>query len=132
MTTVGYGDRYPTTPTGRVVAVGLMIGGIAILGTVTAALASWLVEHVDDAKAAETETLNDQIRELTRPGPEPDSTARRTGPTAAGDTDEHARLRFRSWISRGHLPVNRARNMRSLPRFGGCHGVGVGGGGMTG
>jgi voltage-gated potassium channel len=44
MTTVGYGDRFPVTGTGRLVAFGLMIGGIALLGTVTATLASGLVE----------------------------------------------------------------------------------------
>ena len=52
MTTVGYGDHYPVTSTGRLVAFGLMIGGIALLGTVTATLASWLVETV----AAEKES----------------------------------------------------------------------------
>jgi voltage-gated potassium channel len=46
MTTVGYGDHYPVTSAGRPVAFGLMIGGIALLGTVTATLASWLVETV--------------------------------------------------------------------------------------
>jgi voltage-gated potassium channel len=35
MTTVGYGDRYPVTSAGGMVAFGLMIGGIALLGTVT-------------------------------------------------------------------------------------------------
>jgi hypothetical protein len=45
MTTVGYGDRYPTT-VGRLAAAGLMIGGIALLGVVTATLASWLIEQV--------------------------------------------------------------------------------------
>lgn len=46
MTTVGYGDRYPTTGAGRLAAVALMLGGIAVLGLVTATLASWLVEQV--------------------------------------------------------------------------------------
>lgn len=41
-----FGDRYPVTTTGRFVAVGLMIGGIALLGTVTASLASWLSDRV--------------------------------------------------------------------------------------
>jgi voltage-gated potassium channel len=55
MTTVGYGDRFPMTGTGRLVAFGLMVGGIALLGTVTATLASWLVETV----AAEKEQAED-------------------------------------------------------------------------
>ena len=32
-------------------AVGFVIGGVAVLGTVTAALASWMVEHVRAEKA---------------------------------------------------------------------------------
>ena len=50
MTTVGYGDHYPVTSIGRAVGFGLMLGGIALLGTVTATLASWLVETVDAEK----------------------------------------------------------------------------------
>ena len=46
ITTVGYGDRYPVTVEGRLVAAGLMIAGIAILGTVTAAIATWFLERV--------------------------------------------------------------------------------------
>ncbi|MCA5892718.1 potassium channel family protein [Isoptericola sp. NEAU-Y5] len=46
ITTVGYGDMAPVTGVGRVIAVGLMLGGIALLGVVTATLASWLVEQV--------------------------------------------------------------------------------------
>ncbi|UNX54051.1 potassium channel family protein [Georgenia sp. TF02-10] len=34
VTTVGYGDRYPVTTTGRFVALALMIGGVALLGVV--------------------------------------------------------------------------------------------------
>ncbi|GAB1511007.1 ion channel [Actinophytocola sp. KF-1] len=35
ITTVGYGDRYPVTGEGRLVAATLMLGGIALLGVVT-------------------------------------------------------------------------------------------------
>jgi voltage-gated potassium channel len=56
ITTVGYGDYYPVTPTGQFVAVGVMIGGIALIGVVTATLASWIVERVEQ-KETETEAI---------------------------------------------------------------------------
>ena len=43
VTTVGYGDLHPVTGVGRLVGVALMIGGITLLGLVTATLASWIV-----------------------------------------------------------------------------------------
>jgi voltage-gated potassium channel len=46
VTTVGYGDRYPVTVEGRIVASALMISGIALLGVVTASIASWFVQTV--------------------------------------------------------------------------------------
>lgn len=46
ITTVGYGDRYPITTEGRLVAAGLMLAGIAVLGTVTAGIATWFIERV--------------------------------------------------------------------------------------
>ena len=52
VTTVGYGDRFPTTGTGRLIATGLMLGGIALLGVVTATLASWLVQRVSEVEEA--------------------------------------------------------------------------------
>jgi len=46
VTTVGYGDRYPVTTTGRLMAAVLMLTGIALVGTITAAVASWFVNIV--------------------------------------------------------------------------------------
>lgn len=45
VTTVGYGDRFPVTATGRCVAFVLMLVGIGLVGTVTASVAAWLVER---------------------------------------------------------------------------------------
>jgi len=59
MTTVGYGDRYPTTGEGRLGAAALMVAGIALLGTVTVTLASWLIEQassVEEKKASDVRT----------------------------------------------------------------------------
>jgi voltage-gated potassium channel len=47
VTTVGYGDYYPVTATGRIVAAVLMMVGIAVVGSVTAVIASWLVANVE-------------------------------------------------------------------------------------
>jgi voltage-gated potassium channel len=71
MTTVGYGDRFPVTPAGRLSAVGLMLAGIALLGVVTATFASWLIERVTEDTEATTElteeiaALRQQIADLT-------------------------------------------------------------------
>jgi len=64
ITTVGYGDRFPTTAEGKWVGVGLMVGGIALAGTITAALASWFVEHIGAVEKASVEA-QDQIASLT-------------------------------------------------------------------
>ncbi len=69
ITTVGYGDYFPVTGTGQLVAVGVMIGGIALIGVVTATLASWIVEKVeqnaDRNEALEEAATRREIGELT-------------------------------------------------------------------
>jgi voltage-gated potassium channel len=63
MSTVGYGDRYPVTVEGRMVAGLLMVGGIALLGVITGTIASWLVEKLRGVEEAELETAQ-ELRNL--------------------------------------------------------------------
>ncbi|MGP3979757.1 potassium channel family protein [Streptomyces sp. KR80] len=70
MTTVGYGDHAPTTALGRMLAVGLMLSGIALLGVVTANIAAWFIarfEHDDAEERRQTEAiaaLTVEVRQL--------------------------------------------------------------------
>ena len=66
ITSVGYGDHIPTTGTGRTVAALLMIAGIAVIGTVTATLASWIVSRVAEETAEEEAATRQQVAALQR------------------------------------------------------------------
>ena len=44
VTTVGYGDRFPVSTEGRMLAVLLMLTGISLVGVITASVASWFVQ----------------------------------------------------------------------------------------
>ncbi|MGN6404182.1 potassium channel family protein [Sinomonas sp.] len=61
ITTVGYGDHYPVTIAGRFVAAALMIAGIAVLGVVTASIATWLVTSITTAAAEEVESEVEEV-----------------------------------------------------------------------
>ena len=48
ITTVGYGDKFPVTTEGRIIAAVLMTAGVGLFGTFTAFIASWFV--IDNSK----------------------------------------------------------------------------------
>jgi len=52
------------TAAGRVIAVTLMVFGIALLGVLTASIAAWFVKVVRDADVGTVEPLQAQVRAL--------------------------------------------------------------------
>ena len=66
VTTVGYGDRFPVTGTGRLIAVALMLAGIALLGVVTASFAAWLIQRVAEVEEKSQALTRRDIEELTQ------------------------------------------------------------------
>lgn len=66
ITTVGYGDLAPVTATGKVIAVAIMLAGIALIGVVTATLASWIVDEVSAEEQRNTEITREQVEEVSQ------------------------------------------------------------------
>jgi voltage-gated potassium channel len=66
LTTVGYGDYYPVTAGGRVVAIGLMATGVALIGTWAGIAASWFLETTEDKQEDDIAALRREVGALTR------------------------------------------------------------------
>lgn len=66
ITTVGYGDYSPVTSTGRLIAFVLMLGGIALIGVVTATLASWIVDEVSAEEKTDVNITREELEEVKR------------------------------------------------------------------
>lgn len=64
MTTVGYGDTYPVTWEGRVVAVGLMVVGVGLFGTFTGYVASLFVEEDEAEEARRLRAIENRLERI--------------------------------------------------------------------
>jgi voltage-gated potassium channel len=64
MTTVGYGDRYPISAEGRVVAVFLMASGVGVFGILSGLVASWFLSPAVKETDSDVEELKTMIKEL--------------------------------------------------------------------
>jgi voltage-gated potassium channel len=73
VTTVGYGDKIPMTGAGRVVATGLMLTGIGLVGALTATIASLFVQQQHTQELAEIKAQLREIRSLLAPATSQDS-----------------------------------------------------------
>jgi voltage-gated potassium channel len=52
ITTVGYGDQYPVTNTGRILGIIIMTIGVGLFGTITAFLANVFIDPGDDEESS--------------------------------------------------------------------------------
>lgn len=64
ITTVGYGEYFPTSGEGRIVAALLMTAGVGLFGAFSAALAAWFLIPEDQATDAEIAALRQEIATL--------------------------------------------------------------------
>jgi voltage-gated potassium channel len=65
MTTVGYGDRYPISAEGRLVAVFLMAAGVGVFGTFSGLVASWFLSPAAEETESNLEDVCRMLAELT-------------------------------------------------------------------
>jgi voltage-gated potassium channel len=65
-TTVGYGDKYPTTPGGRIVGTMMLTIGVALFATFSGFLANAFLSHKAEKPEPERTDAGDALRELER------------------------------------------------------------------
>lgn len=80
VTTIGYGEYYPVTLTGKLITVVLVIAGVALIGVITGACAAWVIREISlngektapvttaqaDKIERKLEMISDKINEINR------------------------------------------------------------------
>lgn len=64
MTTVGYGDKYPITSEGRLIAVFLMTAGVGTFGVLAGLVASWFLSPVAEEADRDRQEIKELLLEL--------------------------------------------------------------------
>jgi voltage-gated potassium channel len=64
MTAVGYGDHYPVTAGGRLVAAVVILAGVGLIGIWAGIATSWFLETSEEKQDDTIEELRDEIRAL--------------------------------------------------------------------
>jgi voltage-gated potassium channel len=64
ITTVGYGEFYPVTAEGRIIAAILMTAGVGLFGAFSASLAAWFLIPENEATDAEIAAIREEVQKL--------------------------------------------------------------------
>jgi len=109
--TVGYGDRYPITSEGRLVAVFLMASGVGVFGVLSGLAASWFLSPAAKEADADIVELKTMIARLEQ------TAAFRPPQRPLGGTDVSAIAggEFADRLARGDDTVEFRRHRFDLP-----------------
>jgi voltage-gated potassium channel len=66
VTTVGYGDKYPITAEGRVLAGVLMTAGIGLFGTFSGFVAAWFLKPEEQQERSDIDRMREELAEIKR------------------------------------------------------------------
>ena len=66
ITTVRYGDKYPVTWEGQIVAAILMAAGVGLFGTFTGFVASWFLAPGEEEQEDELEAMRKELTEIRK------------------------------------------------------------------
>lgn len=64
VTTVGYGDKYPVTDEGRIIACVLMISGVGIFGILSGSIASWIMKPVERRQEIDLSSIHIELEAI--------------------------------------------------------------------
>lgn len=64
ITTIGYGDLYPVTMAGRLIAAALVVSGVGLFGTFTGYVAHWFLDGGEQEKKTDWISRLEQLKEL--------------------------------------------------------------------
>lgn len=64
ITTVGYGDHFPVSTEGRVIATVLMVCGVGMFGTFTGFVASWFTQPGESQQEDELSAIKSELAEI--------------------------------------------------------------------
>ena len=64
ITTVGYGDKFPISTEGRIVAALLMTAGVGLFGTFSGFVAAWFLKPAEEQQESEIERIEGELRKI--------------------------------------------------------------------